>query len=141
MHCSEGLTIAERWQLIGSTGMLAQDVAPRVIMEVRGHSHISITMNTYSHISEAQSRDAANRMGEARTSRWTSLLARHARHAPRRGLGTPRRGKQERCLRPVEHLAGCGQDRWAGAYRGVVGQPVGRCHDLRHLDHDVPRVS
>ena len=44
--------------------MLAQDVAPRVIMEVLGHSQISITMNTYSHISEAQSRDAANRMGE-----------------------------------------------------------------------------
>jgi integrase len=33
--------------------MLAQDVAPRVIMEVLGHSQISITMNTYSHISEA----------------------------------------------------------------------------------------
>ena len=43
--------------------MLAQDVAPRVIMEVLGHSQISITMNTHSHISEAQSRDAANRMG------------------------------------------------------------------------------
>jgi integrase len=44
--------------------MLAQDVSPRVIMEVLGHSQISITMNTYSHISEAQSREAANRMGE-----------------------------------------------------------------------------
>jgi integrase len=56
--------------------MLAQDVAPpRVIMEVLGHSQISITMNTYSHISEAQSRDAAKRIGEARASRWTSLLA------------------------------------------------------------------
>jgi hypothetical protein len=36
----------------------------RVIMEVLGHSQISITMNTYSHISEAQSREAANRMGD-----------------------------------------------------------------------------
>ena len=36
--------------------MLAQDVSPRVIMEVLGHSQISITMNTYSHISEVQSR-------------------------------------------------------------------------------------
>jgi hypothetical protein len=44
--------------------MLAQDVSPRVIMEVLGHSQISITMNTYSHISEAQSREAANRMGD-----------------------------------------------------------------------------
>lgn len=44
--------------------MLAQDVAPRVIMEVLGHSQISVTMNTYSHISEAQSRQAADRMGD-----------------------------------------------------------------------------
>jgi integrase len=44
--------------------MLAQDVSPRVIMEVLGHSQISITMNTYSHISEAQSREAARRMGD-----------------------------------------------------------------------------
>jgi integrase len=44
--------------------MLAQEVSPRVIMEVLGHSQISITMNTYSHISEAQSRAAADRMGD-----------------------------------------------------------------------------
>jgi hypothetical protein len=44
--------------------MLAQDVSPRVIMEVLGHSQISITMNTYIHLSEAQSREAANRMGD-----------------------------------------------------------------------------
>ena len=44
--------------------MLAQEVSPRVIMEVLGHSQISITMNTYSHISEAQSREAADRMGD-----------------------------------------------------------------------------
>jgi integrase len=44
--------------------MLAQDVSPRVIMEVLGHSQISVTMNTYSHISEAQSREAADRMGD-----------------------------------------------------------------------------
>ena len=33
-------------------------------MEVLGHSQISITTNTYSHISEGQSREAANRMGD-----------------------------------------------------------------------------
>ena len=44
--------------------MLAQDVSPRVIMEVLGQSQISITTNTYSHISEGQSREAANRMGD-----------------------------------------------------------------------------
>jgi integrase len=44
--------------------MLAQDVSPRVIMEVLGHSQISVTMNTDSHISEGQSREAADRMGD-----------------------------------------------------------------------------
>lgn len=30
--------------------LLAQNVAPRVVMEVLGHSQISLTMNTYSHV-------------------------------------------------------------------------------------------
>lgn len=57
--------------------MLAQDMAPRVIMEIPGHSQNSITMNTDSHISEAQSRDAANCMGNLsksrRSTRWLPL--------------------------------------------------------------------
>ena len=29
--------------------MFAQGVSPRVVMEILGHSQISVTMNTYSH--------------------------------------------------------------------------------------------
>jgi integrase len=38
--------------------MLAQGVSPRVVMEILGHSQISVTMNTYSHVSPASSREA-----------------------------------------------------------------------------------
>ena len=38
--------------------MLAQGVNPRVVMKILGHSQISVTMNTYSHVTPASSRDA-----------------------------------------------------------------------------------
>ena len=38
--------------------MLAQGVNPRVVMEILGHSQISVTMNTYSHVTPASSREA-----------------------------------------------------------------------------------
>lgn len=42
--------------------MLEQGVPARVIMQTLGHSQISITLNTYSHVSPELSRDAADRM-------------------------------------------------------------------------------
>lgn len=42
--------------------LLFQGVAPRVVMETLGHSQISLTMNTYSHVVQALARDAADRM-------------------------------------------------------------------------------
>jgi integrase len=42
--------------------MLAQGVAPRVVMETLGHSQISLTLNTYSHVAPFLGRDAAERM-------------------------------------------------------------------------------
>ncbi len=39
--------------------MLAQGVAPRVVMEVLGHSQIGLTMNTYARVSPALGRAAA----------------------------------------------------------------------------------
>ncbi len=39
--------------------LLAQGVHPRVVMEILGHSQISITMNTYSHVIEKLQHDAA----------------------------------------------------------------------------------
>jgi len=42
--------------------LLAQGVAPRVVMETLGHSQIGITMNLYSHVMPVVQRDAADRM-------------------------------------------------------------------------------
>ena len=42
--------------------LLAQGVAPRVVMETLGHSQISLTLNTYSHVIPALGRAAADQM-------------------------------------------------------------------------------
>jgi integrase len=42
--------------------LLVQGVHPRVVMETLGHSQISLTMNTYSHVLPALQRDAADKM-------------------------------------------------------------------------------
>ena len=40
--------------------LLAQDVPPRVVMDVLGHSQFSITMNLYSHVMSTALREAAD---------------------------------------------------------------------------------
>jgi integrase len=45
-----------------ATLLLAQGVSPRVVMEILGHSHIALTMNTYTHVVPELRRDAAVRM-------------------------------------------------------------------------------
>lgn len=45
-----------------ATLMLAQGVSPRVVMETLGHSQISLTLNTYSHVLPAMQEDAASKM-------------------------------------------------------------------------------
>ena len=42
--------------------LLAQNVQPRDLMEILGHSQISLTMNTYAHVMPAAMKDAADRM-------------------------------------------------------------------------------
>ena len=42
--------------------LLAQGVQPRVVMEILGHSQISLTMDTYSHVIPGLQEDAANQM-------------------------------------------------------------------------------
>lgn len=42
--------------------LLAQGVSPRVVMETLGHSQISLTLNTYSHVIPALGRAAADQM-------------------------------------------------------------------------------
>jgi integrase len=45
-----------------ATLLLAQGVNPRVVMETLGHSQVSLTLNTYSHVLPALQQDAANKM-------------------------------------------------------------------------------
>lgn len=45
--------------------LLTQGVQARVVMEILGHSQISITLDTYSHVMPAAERDAADRMDAA----------------------------------------------------------------------------
>jgi integrase len=47
-----------------ATLLLAQGVSPRVVMDVLGHSQISLTMNTYAHVLPELRRDAADRMND-----------------------------------------------------------------------------
>ena len=42
--------------------MLVQGVSPRVVMETLGHSQVSLTLNTYSHVLPALQEDAAAKM-------------------------------------------------------------------------------
>ena len=42
--------------------LLDQGVSPRTVMKVLGHSQISLTMNTYSHVVPELKREAADRM-------------------------------------------------------------------------------
>ena len=42
--------------------LLAQGVAPRVVMETLGHSRIAVTLDTYTHVLPALQREAADAM-------------------------------------------------------------------------------
>jgi integrase len=45
-----------------ATLLLTQGVDPRTIMETLGHSQISLTLNTYSHVMPALQIDAAEKL-------------------------------------------------------------------------------
>jgi integrase len=47
-----------------ATLLLVQGVSPRIVMDVLGHSQISLTMNTYSHVIPEMRRQAADRMDD-----------------------------------------------------------------------------
>ncbi len=47
-----------------ATFLLTQGLSPRVVMETLGHSQISVTMDTYSHVMPELQREAADRMDE-----------------------------------------------------------------------------
>ena len=45
--------------------LLKQGVAPRVVMELLGHSTIALNMNTYSHVMPQMLREAADELDRA----------------------------------------------------------------------------
>jgi len=45
-----------------ATLLLAQGVNPRMVMETLGHSQVSLTLNTYSHVLPALQQDVASKM-------------------------------------------------------------------------------
>ena len=51
-----------------ATLLLVQGVSPRVVMETLGHSQVSLTLNTYSHVLPALQEDAATKMNAILTS-------------------------------------------------------------------------
>jgi integrase len=48
-----------------ATLLLAQGVHPRFVMELLGHSTITLTMNTYSHVLDDMKRETASKMDDA----------------------------------------------------------------------------
>ena len=48
-----------------ATLLLSQGVSARVVMEILGHSQITLTLGTYSHVMPELARDAADRMAAA----------------------------------------------------------------------------
>lgn len=48
-----------------ATLLLTQGVPARVVMEILGHSQITLTLGTYSHVAVEVAQDAAKRMGDA----------------------------------------------------------------------------
>ena len=54
---------------------LAQGVAPRVVMETLGHSQISLTLNTYSHVIPTLGRAAADQMDAVLGPRTADIAA------------------------------------------------------------------
>jgi len=47
-----------------ATFLIAQGVHPRVVMEILGHSQISLTMNTYGHVLPETQRDATSKVAD-----------------------------------------------------------------------------
>ena len=68
-----------------ATLLLSENVHPRVVMELLGHSQMRTTMDIYSHVMPALAREAADRMGALLlTSKGMQTATRTANHADHR---------------------------------------------------------
>ncbi len=64
-----------------ATLLLSENVHPRVVMELLGHSQMRTTMDIYSHVMPALAREAADRMGALLlTSKGKQAAARPCNH-------------------------------------------------------------
>jgi hypothetical protein len=70
--------------------LLQQGVPARVVMEILGHSQITLTLGTYSHVVPELAEDAARRMGEALWGSLATTVALLARRASRPETRNPR---------------------------------------------------
>jgi hypothetical protein len=50
-----------------ATLMLQQNISPKVVQEILGHADITLTLNTYSHVSAAMQKEAAAKVDELLT--------------------------------------------------------------------------
>jgi integrase len=50
-----------------ATVLISQGVHPRIVMEIMGHSQISVTMNTYGHVLPETQREAARLLDQLYT--------------------------------------------------------------------------
>ena len=65
MNSSRQCVEAAPFDAIGTllTTSIAQGVPARVVMEMLGHSQISLTLGTYSHVAPELQQEAADRIG------------------------------------------------------------------------------
>jgi integrase len=74
--------------------LLAQGVSARVVMDVLGHSQVSLTLNTYSHVVPSLRTDAAERMNDVLI-RAQAAAGVHMIAAPSVALMTPSKGPRD----------------------------------------------
>ena len=78
--------------------LLAQDVPPRVVMDVLGHSQIAITMDLYSHVMPTALREAADAIDRALgQGEWAALLSALLSTRPLMGADRAGCSRLQRC--------------------------------------------
>jgi hypothetical protein len=99
--------------------MLAQGVSPRVVMEILGHSQISVTMNTYSHVTPASSREAVE------APRMRGLETPLSREAERHAKSVSRRRRTGCCIGLIDQARPWGVRRRRAQLRVAMSRPRG----------------
>jgi hypothetical protein len=144
-----------------ATRLLSENVHPRVVMELLGHSQMRTTMDIYSHVMPALAREAVDPMGalllpgkggqtatatatrsrtfaEVHSKPLSSIITLFRDNSGRRRTATDPRQLQPELPPPGAASACCGQP-WRRAHR--PGQEPPACHRRRLQGHPVVRES